>query len=348
MAELIKGSLDANIDLQKASGRSQPGLHKALRVSKHPHMYIGLNEDMKRTFESSHPVPRHIKAWFKEIFQPDQREHIAMVLHPIFKRWTIFEKMKWKGQQLWRPVVMFHKDPKAGHLPADLQREDRALHHLTGIIGEFCHPTKTQLELIEKLDLWKYGWQQVDDFMQKFIDDEENELDRQAQDYLDDFLDYNFWLAMRDAQAHYSNPWSVDGTVKVKEAPERWHIEERNGFRIRTKLYGKEGDMNEMKAALSGTLKMDSKSENAIHHVLSIKNLKYKNQYGESLWEMVTGKKKIWPDAPDLKKEENKKETLALLDLVKSSPGAPAKDEDSQTIEQFLRQLKEEKDKVPF
>ena len=322
---------------------NQQAIHRDIRRLKHPEMHIGLTDDLM-SMSAIQPTAE-LKARFESVFDREQRESLKIVLHPLLKRWTLFERVKHKGQLLWRTVCMFSGDKVDGYLPPDLQRSDKMLHHLIGEIGDFRNVNYQDLEFVEQCDFKKYGWEGVLAFISKFEDDEIKEKERVMDDFTDDFLDYSFWLAMRDAQDHYSRPWST-APIDVKTAPDRWKIEQRNGYRVRTRIYGEEGDLNEMKALVAGELAdyWTTASGRAASKILELKNKNYYKKHGVSLWEEVTGKKpgesllaaaegdSIAVDA------ENKTQVSELLELTQGSEPV-----EGVTVEQWIADLAKEK-----
>lgn len=292
-------------DEAKANIRNQNVLLQIIRKSRYPELYIGFTDDMVQM--SGFQPTKEIQARFEEVFDRDQRENLRIILHPFFKRWSIVERTWHKGQATWQLVTMFHDTPKDDHLPPDLYDFwGRAAEHLRGRIGEFRNVTYQDLEFIEKCDFRKYGWENVDAFLAKFDEEEKREEQRIMEDRLDDFLDYNFWLAMRDAQAHYSQPWSTR-SVDLKSDPSRYRIEDKGGYKVRTRIYGDEGDINEMKALVDGKLNdywdPTSASGRAAARILERKNENYYARHGVTLWEAATGKKPSSSDYAAVKED---------------------------------------------
>ena len=314
-------------DEAKANIRNQNILLSIIRKARYPELYIGFTEDMVNAAQQATP---EIKARFEEVFDRDQRENLRIILHPFFKRWSIVERTWHKGQPLYQLVTMFHGTPKEDHLPPDLYSFwGRAAEHLRGRIGEFRNVEYQDLEFIEKCDFRKYGWEAVDSFLAQWDEEKHREEQRVLDDRIEDFLDYNFWLAMRDAQAHYSQPWSTR-SVDLRSDPSRYHIERKDGYTVRTRIWGEEGDVNEMKALVSGELEdywdSNSASGRAAARILEIKNSNYMAKHGVTLWEAATGKK---PEESDYaavgddsiaKDKVNKDQVTQMRETLKGTP----------------------------
>lgn len=335
-------------------------MHRVVRQKRHPELFIGLSDDLINM--SSFRPTSEIQARFESVFSREQRENLKIVLHPWFKRWTLFERTTHKGQPLWHPVCMFHDTPEEQKLPADLlEAWGNNAEHLRGKVGDFRNVSYQDLEFVERCDIRKYGVDEVVRFIIQFDDAKETEAQKYMDDYLEDFMSYNFWLAMRDAQAHYSQPWSTR-SVTLKSDPAKYKIIQHDGWTEKVRVYGEEGDLNEMKVLSSDELRnkqvpgfdpANSISDRAILEILSAKNLKYLAQTGESLWEKVTGNKVIWTDFESKNEHEIELERQAK-DLSIHAVGALQEKEvkiDKADIEEFLREIYQaeigEKEKVP-
>lgn len=316
-------------------------MHKTMRRLHHPEFFIGLSDDMLNM--SSFRPTTDIQERFNNTFDEDQRRHLRICLHPLFKRWAIFEKTNHKGQQLWHPVCMFHGERKEGYLPPDCQ--EHYLEHMRGKLGDFREVTYEDLRVVERCDMKKYGWESVHDFISEIDYREQKEAEYELDQQIDDFLDYNFWLAMRDAQAHYSQPWSTRA-VELKSDPAKYRITQKNGYTIKERIYGEEGDLNQMKAAVEGKIESESASGKAAHAILERKNRKYKEKYGESLWERVTGGRVIWPEKDAQIQAEHSRQADELIEIAQGKE-LP---ERGVSLEEWLRECnakRGEKEPVP-
>ncbi len=221
--------------------KRQPGMAKMYRKLRFGEwMQVGVHQDV---ISGSPQAPREIQAQLKEVFG-ERAAKLVLAIHPLFKRWTLFEQFNYKGQKMFAPVSVFMTEAKEGVLPVDLQ--GRGLDHLTGQIGEFRLPNKNDFAIIEKFDVKKYG---ADAINQMLHEQEVGRLRQTQKDFENDTLAFhldNFWLAMRDAQAHYSQPWSTR-EVEVKKNPKKWKITKKNGYTIRERVYGEEGEENAKK-----------------------------------------------------------------------------------------------------
>lgn len=318
-------------------------MHKTLRRQRHPEMFIGLTDDLINM--PSFKVNPEIQARFESVFDRDQRENLKIVIHPWFKRVAIFERTWHKGQPLWIPVCLFQDDPKEGHLPPDLvETWGTGAEHLRGKVGAFRSVSYQDLEFVEKCDMRKYGWEQVHEFIAQWDDKAVEDAQKYMDDYLDDFMDYNFWLAMRDAQDHYSQPWSTRD-VQLKSDPARWKETDMGGWKMRERVWGEEGDINEMREVAKGNFEVESVSGKAAARILAIKNERYYKIHGVTLYEAATGKKPGESQLDTLRDDsvaydkENKDQAVKLADWVQ---GAPIPEE-AVSVEEWLLELAKEK-----
>lgn len=237
------------VDLQKSWGRRAPGQAQYVRRSAHWEFYKHVDPD---TLRHSERPPPEVEAAMKDILG-DRCKDLKLVIHPLLKRWTLFERIRdpKSGQTAcWGIVTIFQEEPREGYLPQDL-RGSKWLAHLTGQIGDFRLPNRRDFEIIDKADVVRYGYKAVDEMLEAPLAEEARDKERAFNDKLEDVLDYNFWLAMRDAQAHYSQPWSTR-PIEAKTNPARWRQEQRNGYKLRTRVWGAEGDANALEAVLQG------------------------------------------------------------------------------------------------
>lgn len=321
-------------------------MHRTLRKQRNPELFIGISDDLINM--PSFRPSREVQARFEEVFDRDQRENLKIILHPWFRRFTIMERTWHKGQPLWQPVCMYQDDPVEGTVPPDLLEVwGKGAEHLRGKIGRFRNVSYQDLEFVEKCDIRKYGVEGVLNFISQFDDKAQEDAQKYMDDYLDDFMDYHFWLAMRDAQDHYSQPWSTRD-VSLKSDPSRWKTEEVIGasgkpIQVRTRVWGEEGDKNEFKAFMEGDEHYDlSASGRAATRILEIKNERYARSHGKSLWEMVTGQDATLMQIQDsVAFDKENKDQAEKLDKFVRSQELP---EEAINLDEWLVSLK---DKVP-
>lgn len=333
----------------KALGKNNPHqIHRFIRAVRHPWLFMGMTEDLLSLCQ---PMNADIKARFEEVFDVDQRKNLTIVLHPLYKRWTVLERTWHKGQPLYHPVHMFHTGGRDGYLPPDLQRDDHMCDHVTGEIGDYRDISYRDLEMVEKCDMWKYGWEEVLEWMDSFEVKEQAELDSEYRAFRDDFLDYHFWLAMQESQDHYSKPWSTR-SVDVKADPGRWKIEDKGGYKVRTRIWGEEGDVNEMKALTDGKLNdyfdPSSVTGRAAMRILEIKNENYYGKHGVTLWEAATG---ISPDLSSYGNADSSIERDRVnreqVEGIKSAISTVELPKDAIKLEDFLIQAVRDKVLIP-
>ena len=214
-------NLDALLDTRK----STPGLRRSARREVYWEMWAGIDPDYLTSLDKP---PQHVQSALEEVMGPERMKNLKLRLHPLLKRWTLFQR-RWDPEtgktNCWSPVSIFMDAPKEGVLPKDL--ENKGIDHLAGAIGEWRMPHKRDFVLIEECDKKKYP---VEERCKGYAEQEDKRERDEASNYESfshDFLSYNWWLAMQDAQAHYSKPWST-ATVETKMNPDRYYILERS------------------------------------------------------------------------------------------------------------------------
>ena len=198
-----------------------------------------------------------MQAALEDVMGPDRMKDLKLRVHPLFKRWTLFERVRDpKGaERAWRPISIFQEPARPGHLPQDL-RGDKYAAHVEGVIGDYRLPHKRDFEIIEKADVKKYGNVAVENELAVPEQAAERAVDSHFDSFTDDFLDYNFWLAMREANEKagmYGKQWSTR-TVEPRTNPKRWKMEQKVGYAVRTRVWGEEGDLNAIKQEVDAAL----------------------------------------------------------------------------------------------
>ncbi len=226
--------------------KRKPGLAKKFRRLRFKEwMNAGVTQDV---IDNSPEAPDHVKSALKEVFG-DRCAKLKLAIHPLFKRWALWERCQHEGRVYFVPISVFFEPTKPGYLPSDLK--GRHLDHLEGQIGDWRMPHKQDFVIIERFDVKKYG---ADAINKMLSEEEQARLAATQKDFDNDVEAFhldNFWLAMRDAQDHYSQPWSTR-EVEVKKDPFYWKITKKNGYTIREKIYGEEGNQNGLDAIARG------------------------------------------------------------------------------------------------
>lgn len=216
--------MEFNVDIHKEAGRRRQGEPLYVRRSKHWEVFMKVDPDQLRQSEKP---PAHVQAALEDVMGRDRMKDLKLRVHPHLRRWCLFERIKdpQSGQtNAWAVVSTFQGEAREGWLPPDIQDRPN-IRHLTGEIGEFRMPTKRDFEIIEQYDKKKYGYKEVDKLHLNQEQKEKDDKNFEWDDYSRDFLDYNFWLACRDAQAHYSKGMYSVPTVAVKSSPAKYHKE---------------------------------------------------------------------------------------------------------------------------
>jgi len=233
--------------------KKRPGKHRLRFRAEHFPFMVWVDPDRLRAGETP---PPDVQAALEDVMGPERMSRLKLRLHPLFKRWTLFERVcdPSGNEYAWRPVWLCSEDAVEGRLPLDLQGQ--GIDHMTGLMGDYRLPDRRDFELLEKFDRWKYGVDGIVSFLQNQETKATHEEMARFGDFTHDWLDHYFWMAMRDAQEHYSRPWSTRA-IEPHKSPARWKVEEKDGFSVRTRVWGAEGDENaqasEMAAAARGT-----------------------------------------------------------------------------------------------
>lgn len=222
--------LDVPLDFK----RTKPGLSRKMRSLKYPEFFCYFDPDRLRACELP---PSHVQSALEEVMGVERMKDLKLRPHPLLPGyWALCERVRHPklGENLWHIVSIFHDGARDDYLPPELER--MGLENLRGLIGLPRQPTKRDFEMVEATDKKRYGYKEVENRFAAQEDLEDREKDRIFNDRVEDFLDYNFWLAMRDAQDHYSRPWST-ATIEPHTAPERWAEIPQNGYKIRVKRF---------------------------------------------------------------------------------------------------------------
>src|SRR3990167_769713 len=231
-------SVPIPVNLDKSGGRTQPGVIPSIRREAHWQLYANVDPDVMHRYD---PAPSHIQRAMEEVFGTERLKDVKLARHPLLGYWSLWERVRnpESGQVGgYRLVSMFYSQPVDGYLPQHL-RGNKWTAHLTGQVGEPREPTRRDFEIIEQFDIKKYGYEAVENRYAAPEIEAERELERVFHDRIDDFLDYHFWLAMRDAQAHHSRPWSTP-TVEYRPNGLRWAHIKKDGYTLRVKFGSRE------------------------------------------------------------------------------------------------------------
>ena len=216
------------------------GMQHHVRKLRWPELFLGrYGCELIDSLHAAHPPPAEVQVWIDEILASglpvDQRGKFRVCIHPGFNRWSLFELVQNpKHGPSYRCISIFQKQPREGYLPADLKTPDRRWGHQVGRVGDHRMPTREDFRIIrEEADLALLGAKGVAKLAEAREAATYNEKNRQANDYVEDMLDYNFLAinaAANDGRKQYSVP-----TVKVQENEERHAFFQRNGYRVKVK-----------------------------------------------------------------------------------------------------------------
>lgn len=141
----------------------------------------------------------------------------------------------------WRPVYIAAQPAIDGVLPEDLNHSDGRFDDLRGKLGEFYVPTKE--DFVDFLNLASH---EVNETAAKEVrkhtdkmDKEQREKERIQEDYTRAFNDYYAALACRDINRKFGTmqglpflPQTSLETIDKESQERRYHVEERNGYKI--------------------------------------------------------------------------------------------------------------------
>lgn len=209
--------------------RKNPGIARLVREQRHAAIYARIDPDLLRAAELP---PNHVQSQLEEIMGPERMRDLKLRLHPLWMRWTLFEREKRPEGETWAPISVFMEPAKEDYLPQDLQKED--LRHLTGIIGDYRLPARKDFEILERTDVKKYGYRSVENYLAEPEKEHQRDGERQFEDQAHDFLSYHQWLAKQEFLG--GRPWSVP-TVELFSDTSRWVTIEKEGYKIRVKRF---------------------------------------------------------------------------------------------------------------
>lgn len=167
-------------------------------------------------------APSEVMVAFREVFQdwanpklfdPTRPGWVKLVMHPHFKRWTIFE---WcalphiPGQPNrgmgWRPLYIACGPIGHGELPNDLKTTDGRYDELRGNVGPYHLPNKEDFWMVRYVGDKSINTEITTTL--KSVEDSdkaEKENERIRADRTRDLLDYYFNLAARDANREWGS-----------------------------------------------------------------------------------------------------------------------------------------------
>ena len=178
------------------------------------------------SISSSQKAPDHVQSAFEELIggEPD----FKLRLHPWFKRWAAFEKVKGAGEGAYACFSVFMTEGKDGHLPPDLDNSDGRYENMRGKLGEYRLPTAEDFKTLRKdADVGRLGVDHVVKRLEKPENEQEREKERVLQDREWDLLDYNYLkinAAANGGKLQMIAPNRDNSDIRTKQDAE-WHEE---------------------------------------------------------------------------------------------------------------------------
>mgnify|MGYP001187088277 CR=1 FL=1 len=143
------------------------------------------------SISASQKAPDHVQSAFEELIggEPDYK----LRLHPWFKRWAAFERVRGAGEGAYACFSVFMGAGEEGYLPADLDNSDGRYENMRGRMGDYRLPSAEDFKVLRKdADVERLGVDQVVARLEKPENEQEREKERVLQDREWDVLDYNY------------------------------------------------------------------------------------------------------------------------------------------------------------
>ena len=244
--EALQQSYDEGVVLTNPSAEKYVRMSSRRRRELYPEIYGWFDPDL---IAAQIEAPPEVMVAFREVFQdwanpklfdPTRPGWVKLVMHPHFKRWTIFE---WTvlpyipGQphrgMAWRPLYISCGPIGTGELPPDLKTTDGRYDELRGSVGPYHLPNKEDFWMVREIGDKSLNTE-ISTTLKSVRDSDkhEKEVDRIRGDKLRDILDYYFNYAVRDANREFG---SMQGFHKIpqtslneveKEKEKKYNIEE--------------------------------------------------------------------------------------------------------------------------
>lgn len=220
-----------------------PSVRHALAEYGERYLYCRVDHDL----EASRTPPPEVEAAMLDvfgrdrIFGPDGKRKLMVRMHPQLNRWCFWERRldPSKGENYWKVIFVHQEEPKDDTLPHDIlelhEKKRMFIAHLYGHIGEYRLPNREDFIRIERTDKRKYGWENVEEHFHQQDEASKAEAIYENNQLIEEIVDYA-WEAERDLanqQAGSGQRMASYATVEVKKDPEKWAIEQRNGFTVR-------------------------------------------------------------------------------------------------------------------
>lgn len=217
-------------------GRSSPGKRKSLRMNANKVAFCFVDPDYFRSFEQP---PIGVESAMLEVFGRDACKDLKVRKHPFLGYWCLYERHKdpSMGENLWQVVEVYCEDVKPGVIP-EILRGDPYKEPFAKFYGEFRVPCKRDFEEISNTDKKRHTIAEIEAYFDKNELQEQRDRECEEEARTHDFLHYYFNMARDEAnqEAGSGQRMSSYATVPVKENPERWAIEQKNGYKVRTRV----------------------------------------------------------------------------------------------------------------
>ena len=244
---LPKVSFEAPVNLEKP--RFDKGRHPRVRRQRSPELFRErFSVEFVREMRASCPPPPEWDVWIRDVIEPgvveSMRGRFMFAIHPAYRRWTLWEVVNTRGEgQACKPIMILCGERRDGYLPADLANTGE-FEHLRGMIGDFKMPTRRDLEMLREnfdrraIDGREVSVRQGSQHQNRLHDAAQKkayeEKSRVMDDQVRDILSYGFrhiWRAANNGTKQWSNE-----TIVPHMNPRKWRYEEKNGYRVKTRI----------------------------------------------------------------------------------------------------------------
>jgi hypothetical protein len=178
------------------------------------------------SISSSIKAPDHVRAAFEELIGGEPE--FKLRLHPWFKRWAAFEKVKGAGEGAYSCFSVFMTEGREGALPVDLDNSDGRYENMRGLMGQYRLPSRRDFEVLRNdADTQRLGVDGVIARLEKPEDEQAREKERVLQDKEWDVIDYNYLAvnaAANGGKLQIIAPNRDNSDIRTQKAAE-WHEE---------------------------------------------------------------------------------------------------------------------------
>lgn len=220
----------------------EEGLDPQVRRRLHPEIWRHAYDPDTLQSSALRP-PDHVEAQFRSVFgdpRLDGQPQFKLRLHPLFKRWALFEySPRLKSYQVVQVFTRWPPDAPADYLPADYRPTSmRHLWHLRGRMGDLRLPDQRDFEwLAANVDRARFTADEVEANMLRPQEAAEREAKRQLLDLWQGMVDDDWQQIVNDAnrRAGSGQRLASYATIDTELSPAVFEVERRNGWTLKAR-----------------------------------------------------------------------------------------------------------------